>query len=1471
MITSAATTPYDLPRLCADVARLPVDIDPFTRELKFQVVDFYDYDAEIGEEDDNNVGMSGGGGGKPRFRPKQYNIRMFGITDRGESISVLVQNYQPRFYLSVPASLQITDVGQLYALRKNLEDYIRNRSGFLRNTTQGLINVQLVNRIEFYWFTNKLKRPYFQLTFGTKMAYFGAKKIFANPNNQSIGITDLISGKILNFELYEYNLPLIIKFMHQADIKGAGWISLAPSTIANGSIYELEDQVDNAGKCQINVKTSWDQIEPIENDENAEFLVLSYDIECGSSHGDFPLAIKDYRKHCRELIDIIYDLLPNIGTQKDFLTNTEIIQTCLGIFKQFILSMFFRGSDMMDFAGLIKTGANPDILRRFIDQIPNISYVYTKMNIKPDEKKIDIVINRIFQTIDICHREKESKVKINFRDTLTRRVTAIFNRSFPPVEGDEIIQIGATLRRGRTKIGKFIFTLGSCGPVPDTRVFAYATEADMLLGYRDFVQLIDPDMIIGYNTFKFDDKYIYDRAQQLNIAEEFMNFSRIIGQSSELTKLNLSSSAMGDNRFNIISMTGRITLDIMVYIRRGYQLDSYSLDFACSTFFKKELAKTADGKYDIAYNRTDRTLRIGTKDTTGVLVDNFLKFSDDDGSSLIGGKYWAGGKKCRILAVDSESITVDVSDMTFEEFDNACNQVMIKMWYQTKDDVSPADIFRFQREGPHERAIIAKYCIQDCELVMDLEKKLEITGNSIAMSNVCSIPLQYNFVRGQGIKLQSLVFKECAKLRYIVRTLPQSSGSGGAFGADDGEGDDIDDNLDFLNEDPDEIEDAVDGGGGDDDSDSDDENDVSYEGAIVLPPKTGIYFDDIICVFDYNSLYPSSMISENISHDTIVTITDFDLAGNLIKQSGNPLLANLPDYEYIDVSFDILEKNPADTRKHPEKIKTGTRVCRYVQFRDGSKGIIPEILKSLLAARKATRKIQATVKDKFKWALLECQQLAFKVVANSLYGQCGARTSKIRFMELAASTTAVGRKLILYARDTLCSRYSFCENVYGDTDSVFQKVTFYDQTTGEKLRGRELINAALKWGEEACKVVTAGLRPPHNLEFEKACENMILLSKKRYVYWKWEPGSSKPPKLTAMGLVLKRRDNAQIVKEVYNNTILKLLSDKSVVAAAEYVKNMATNILEGRVDMNKLIITKSLSANYKNPDRIAHAVLAKRIGIRDPGNKPNSNDRIGFVYFHNPGAKLQGDKIELPSYIREHGLQPDYEHYVTNQIMKPLSQIFAIVLEQLPGYIPKPPTYYTNLESQLLVQYNHNEKKAKEKLREYREKETCSVLFGPQLTEYRDKMIRMTGGDNTKRVKKTYFDVIPKMRGVNNTDVLRMSGATEEEITYIDSFGEKKVVKKMQKIKPLIGPGITNSGAGISPTSDTIISQSQQSPQLQIINEFATNPTIPATPAKTTRRKTTTKSIDSGPQNTEEITATPTTTRRCTKKITIIE
>jgi Fic family protein len=64
-------------------------------------------------------------------------------------------------------------------------------------------------------------------------------------------------------------------------------------------------------------------------------------------------------------------------------------------------------------------------------------------------------------------------------------------------------------------------------------------------------------------------------------------------------------------------------------------------------------------------------------------------------------------------------------------------------------------------------------------------------------------------------------------------------------------------------------------------------------------------------------------------------------------------------------------------------------------------------------------------------------------------------------------------------------------------------------------------------------------------------------------------------------------------------------------------------------------MTKQLKSDYKNPERMEHWVLSDRIGKRDPGNKPKSGDRIKFLHFVNPLAKLNGERIETPEFIKE--------------------------------------------------------------------------------------------------------------------------------------------------------------------------------------------------------------------------------------------
>jgi DNA polymerase elongation subunit (family B) len=134
------------------------------------------------------------------------------------------------------------------------------------------------------------------------------------------------------------------------------------------------------------------------------------------------------------------------------------------------------------------------------------------------------------------------------------------------------------------------------------------------------------------------------------------------------------------------------------------------------------------------------------------------------------------------------------------------------------------------------------------------------------------------------------------------------------------------------------------------------------------------------------------------------------------------------------------------------------------------------------------------------------------------------------------------------AGDPRCS----AEIVYGDTDSIF--VSFNPKgPDGQRLAGREAIVATQELTEEAGKFITATLKAPHDFEYDKTFSPFIIFSKKRYVGNKYEE-SPDDFKETSMGIVLKRRDNAPLLKMTYGAAIDRLLNHRDVAGAVDVLK-----------------------------------------------------------------------------------------------------------------------------------------------------------------------------------------------------------------------------------------------------------------------------------------------------------------------------
>jgi len=418
-------------------------------------------------------------------------------------------------------------------------------------------------------------------------------------------------------------------------------------------------------------------------------------------------------------------------------------------------------------------------------------------------------------------------------------------------KGDAIIQIGTTYSKyGLSECyRKHLITLNGCSPIDDVVVESYSTEKKVLLAWKKEIIDSDCDILTGYNIFFFDEKYMHDRSELLYIKEEFCSFSKLKNVECVFKEINLSSSALGDNRLFLYDTPGRVHIDLMKYIQKEFKLDSYKLDNVLAEFIKGQIRKVKKN------NKNSWTLICETiKD---IHENDYIHIETKESfiSDRVGKKFLIS----KIKKYDDPIIVYKEDKVTKEQVENykLTGEIQINcqldldeeinfdkmevFWSQAKDDVGPKEIFKLQEGNNDDRAIIGKYCVKDCSGCNLLFNKLQVGTNNIQMANVCFVPLQFLFTRGQGIKIFSLVSRKYKKEGYIFPVITKDG----------------------------------------------DSNDDGYEGAIVFEPVPGIYYAPL-STLDYASLYPSSIIHKNISRETQVLHSSY---------------SNLDDYIYFDSSF----------------------------------------------------------------------------------------------------------------------------------------------------------------------------------------------------------------------------------------------------------------------------------------------------------------------------------------------------------------------------------------------------------------------------------------------------------------------------------------------------------------------------------------------------------------------------------------
>ena len=156
-------------------------------------------------------------------------------------------------------------------------------------------------------------------------------------------------------------------------------------------------------------------------------------------------------------------------------------------------------------------------------------------------------------------------------------------------------------------------------------------------------------------------------------------------------------------------------------------------------------------------------------------------------------------------------------------------------------------------------------------------------------------------------------------------------------------------------------------------------------------------------------------------------------------------------------------------------------------------------------------------------------------------------------------------KALVLAKYNKENEYEYnSEVIYGDTDSVMVKF------------GTPKIEEAMRLGKEAAAYVSTYFISPIKLEFEKVYCPYLLMNKKRYagLYW------SKPEKYDKMdckGIETVRRDNCGLVKEIVQEALNYILIKADPNAALIYCKGMISDLLQNKIDLSLLVITKGLN------------------------------------------------------------------------------------------------------------------------------------------------------------------------------------------------------------------------------------------------------------------------------------------------------
>ena len=452
-----------------------------------------------------------------------------------------------------------------------------------------------------------------------------------------------------------------------------------------------------------------------------------------------------------------------------------------------------------------------------------------------------------------------------------------------------------------------------------------------------------------------------------------------------------------------------------------------------------------------------------------------------------------------------------------------------------------------------------------------------------------------------------------------------------------------------------------------------------FAGGFVKDPKVGAH--DWVVSFDLNSLYPNIIVQWNMSPETLGKLPPDNLPSGVDH--------NLAFFESGD---------PMHPAQRERDICLATNGSTYTKKIDG---VIPQIIvdyyddrrvikKQMLAAEQAYQK-EKTFELEKEINRFHNQQMAIKILMNSLYGALGNRYFKYYDLRIAEGVTLTGQMVIQWAEKAINLEMNNLMKTSGvdyviaiDTDSLY--INFGDMI--KKLNPKDPVKFLDKISEEHFEPILAKAYDDlfkkfncHNPRMEMAREVIadrgIWTAKKRYILNVWDSEGVRynEAKLKIMGIEAVKSSTPAPCRKAIKDALKVIMSgtEDEMINFIDTFRNEFKSLPPEDISfprtVSDVVKYKGRNAIYEKgtPIHARGSLLfnhhVKRLKLEGKYSLIGNGEKVKFCYLRSPNPIHENVMSFIQDFPRELGIEKyiDYDLQFEKSFLDPLKIILDVI------------------------------------------------------------------------------------------------------------------------------------------------------------------------------------------------------------------